>query len=518
VVQSPSSEAAIDAAAAAAQQTDPTSAVADSHPPVAASLRAAAARGSFWALVGYGGAQVLRLGGNLVMWRLLYAEAFGLMAIVNVFMQGLAMFSDVGIGPSIIQNERGDDPAYLNTAWTIQAFRGFALFAVACAAALPVAHFYHEPQLAELIPIVGLGSAIGGFNSTKLFTVTRQIALGRLTAIDLSSQALGLVVMVGWAIVTRSIWALVVGGIASTALRLLMGHLMLPGVRNRLCWDRSSAHALVRFGRWIFVSTLLTFAVMQSDRLIFGKLISMKELGVYSIAVIWATVPTQVLSRVFQSVLFPLLSRLYNAGVDFPRAFRETRIAWLIGAGWLAACLIGGGPSLIRFLYDKRALDAGWILQVLTAGSWFLCLEMTNGCALLAQGRSKWVAAGSAAKLAGMVIFIPLGLHLWGFPGAVRGFAASELCRYAVSASGAALLKLRGWSQDVSLSALVLVTSGLGFLVARGAGGALSGMAAEHARAQAFLEGFLVFLVLSAVWAAVYLSHRARPKGEPRPA
>src|SRR5882757_5806108 len=132
--------------------------------PAPASLETRALRGSLWALAGHAGGQLLRLGGNLVLWRLLYAEAFGLMAIVNVFMQGLAMFSDVGIGPSIIQSDRGDDPDYLNTAWTIQALRGFALFAVAALAAVPVAHFYGEPELATLIPLVSAGSILSGFN------------------------------------------------------------------------------------------------------------------------------------------------------------------------------------------------------------------------------------------------------------------------------------------------------------------------------------------------------------------
>src|SRR5689334_7497284 len=227
-------------------------------------------RGSIWALVGHGGGQALRLAGNLVLWRLLYAEAFGLMAIVNVFMQGLAMFSDVGIGPSIIQNQRGDESRYLDTAWTIQAVRGFCLFLVAAVAAVPVARFYGQPELASLIPVVALGSILAGFNSTKLFTATRQIALGRLTLVDLVSQAGGLVVMVVWALATRSIWSLVAGGVSGLFFRLVLSHVLLPGERNRLCWDAKSAKTLLLFGRWIFMSTLLTFLVMQSDRLVFG--------------------------------------------------------------------------------------------------------------------------------------------------------------------------------------------------------------------------------------------------------
>jgi O-antigen/teichoic acid export membrane protein len=426
-------------------------------------------------------------------------------------MQGLAMFSDVGIGPSIIQNQRGDDPDYLNTAWTIQALRGTALFFVAIVAAVPVAHFYHDPELSMLIPVVSAGSILAGFNSTKLFTVTRQIALGRLTAIDLASQAVGLLVMVVWALAERDIWALVIGGIASNVVRLALSHLLLPGIKNRLRWDKASAQQLMHFGRWIFMSTLLSFAVMQSDRLIFGKLVSMSMLGVYSIATIWATFPTQILGHVFQSVMFPLLSRIHNDNQDLPAAYREARAPWIFGAAWLTACLVAGGPTLIRFLYDERAVEAGWIVQILSIGTWFLALEMTNGAALLAQGRPKWVAAGSAAKFAGMVVLIPTGLALFGFRGAVLGFAASELFRYAVSLAGAHRSQLRGYKQDAVLTGLIVLTVGLGLAVRAAAWRAGLGVTFQHhARLGAFVEGAAIFAVVSAVWGAAFWSYKRR--------
>ena len=120
-------------------------------------------------------------------------------------------------------------PKYLHTAWTIQVARGFALFAIAAAAAVPLAHFYQEPALARLIPVVAFASILSGFNSTKLFTVTRRIALGRLTAIDIGSQGAGLAVMVVAALITRSIWALVLGGIVTASTRLMLSHSFLPG-------------------------------------------------------------------------------------------------------------------------------------------------------------------------------------------------------------------------------------------------------------------------------------------------
>ncbi len=202
------------------------------------------------------------------------------MALVNVFITGLTMFSDVGIGPSIIQNPRGDDPPFLNTAWTIQVVRGFALGIAGAVLAAPVASFYGEPELLYLVPVVALNSIISGFNSTSVVLATRHIKLERITVVDLVSQALGLLAMIGWALLYRNIWALVIGGNVSTLARLVLSHTYLRGVRNRFVWDKECARALLSFGRWIFFSTLLTFAVSQSDRLLFGKLLPMDQLRV----------------------------------------------------------------------------------------------------------------------------------------------------------------------------------------------------------------------------------------------
>ena len=66
-----------------------------SKPPGGVALTA-----GMWILIGLGVMQVLRLASNVVLTRLLYAEAFGMMQLVYAFMVGLHLFTDGGIGPS----------------------------------------------------------------------------------------------------------------------------------------------------------------------------------------------------------------------------------------------------------------------------------------------------------------------------------------------------------------------------------------------------------------------------------
>src|SRR4051812_30923496 len=124
--------------------------------PMQPSLKALVLRGSAWMIVGHGAGQVIRLVKSLILTRLLFPEAFGMMALVGVVMYGLQMLSDVGLLQAVLRDKRGDEPDFLNTVWTMQAVRGALLWGASCLVAYPMALFYGEPDLALLIPVTGL--------------------------------------------------------------------------------------------------------------------------------------------------------------------------------------------------------------------------------------------------------------------------------------------------------------------------------------------------------------------------
>jgi len=57
------------------------------------------------------------------MTRILVPEMFGVMAIATMVTVVLWLLSDLGIRQNIVQSGRGDDPAFLDTAWVIQIAR-----------------------------------------------------------------------------------------------------------------------------------------------------------------------------------------------------------------------------------------------------------------------------------------------------------------------------------------------------------------------------------------------------------
>lgn len=388
-----------------------------------------------WTLAGYGVNQALRLGGNLILTRLLFPEAFGLMAIVTVVIYGITMLTDVGIGPSIVQKARGNDPAFLNTAWTIQVVRGFLMWGALCLLALPIAGFYGEPLLAEMLPVVGLTAVISGFNSTKLFTAQRNLEAARVTQIEIGVYTIGLLCMVYLAWLQRSVWALVWGTLIGAFLKMLASHLLLHGERNRFAWDRDAVGQLVGFGRWILLSSALTFLSTEGSRLVIGALLDMRQLALFTLASTMNLLFWVAMLKLAGTVFFPAYSELYRTSPkNLMPALHKARLTLILPNWGVSVLFIFFGSQLMELLYDERYHGSGVMLEVLAAGSLVGCLWGSYAGVLLAKGK-----VASQALLTITHILLQFGGMLIGFhyaedAGILIGLAVANWIMYPVNA------------------------------------------------------------------------------------
>lgn len=393
-----------------------------------------AVRSSMWILLGFGASQILRLLTNLLLARLLFPGAFGFMALVGAFMQGLQMFSDFGIGPSIVQNQRGTEPAFLHTAWTLQLVRGSCLWGLSWLIAFPLAAFYPsntpgEPSLSLILPIMGATAFINGFTSTSVFTCQRQLNIERVVTLDLIAQCASCFCMVAWALAQPGIWALVAGGFAFSLTRVFLSHRLNPEQRDRLQWDPDSARELLLFGRWIFASTLVSFAATQLDRPVLAKLISISELGVYSIALALSAIAIETANRLSHSILFPLLSQQREDSQKIIPLCLQARHLLLWGSGALCSAFAILSPLFFGLLYDSRYAGAACLSQWLGLSVWSWILRATMDRIPLAMGQPRDLFFSNLINCAGIGLG-SLGFTACGLPGFIIGLSLGNLCAH----------------------------------------------------------------------------------------
>ncbi len=353
------------------------------------------------------------------------------MALINSISHGFQMFSDIGIGPSLVQHPRGLEPSFRNTAFTIQACRALFLGTLLAVSSPALSAVFStvdasSAQLSYLMPVAAIPVALGGLTSTSVATLTRAIAAKKLLTLNLLPAIASVLVMVAWAFVWPSVWALLAGNFVNTITRVLMSHAANPLSPDRFGWDKQASREMFKFGRWVFASTALTFLLVQGDRIVLGSFVPLTQLGVYSVALSIAGFPLSLIQRLSSSIAFPLLSRRQADLPELLEMSLKGRGLLLPASGAFYAALAVTSPVFFQTLYDTRYAGASPICQLLIIPLWISALSCIIDGATLALGRSRVGAISSLAGAVGIPLSV-LGHLLFSMAGFVLGQAVGRL-------------------------------------------------------------------------------------------
>lgn len=389
-----------------------------------------AMRGGIWTIVGYGAGQVLRLASTLVLARMLVPQAFGLVALANVFISGLEMLSDLGIGMDVVQHKRGDDPTFINTAYLIQAGRGIIIWLVATAIAYPFAKFYHQPALIALAIVSSLSILLRASASGSIWTLTRHVKLRELTILNTGSDFVGFLVSVIWAVVSPTAWALVVGRVAAAAVLSLGSHVIAENPVST-AWDRSAAREIFAFGAGIFLSTSTYFIGGEAERLVVGKFITLVELGCFSLALSISSAVAKGLQQVVGQVFFPMMSDSLRQNQSRSHEdFKKARHLVLILSVCVSCGFVIGSKWLVHVLLGPKYVMTGWMLQLLGVRGALELFTSVTASMLFALGTSRYAAIGNVAKLAFLAVGLSVAFTRFGFHEALWVLTLAPLANY----------------------------------------------------------------------------------------
>ena len=403
-------------------------------PPV--SLRQRVFKAGSWTLVGYGGALAMRFVSNLVLTRLLFPEAFGLMALMYSILFGINMLTDLGINQSIVGSPRGADPAYANTAWTLQVAKGVLVALAMIAAASPAAAYFGQPQMAELMWGIALIALVTSFGSTNVAIATRNVELARVTQIDLATQALGIGVTVALACVWPSVWSLVWGNVVTSLARVVASHLLLDGPKSRFAWDRSAVRGIFSFGGWMMMSSSITFLLGEGSRLLAASLLDIRLIGLIGLSAALNLMAWNAIQQLSGRVLFPAYAEVARSGdrERLSRVVEKSRFTQILPSWCISVLICFAGGALIDFLYDPRYSDAGLVLRIQAAGLMVGVLTGSYSGVLWSIGKVRLSTLTLAIQASFLWGGMLLGFHVGGPIGAIVGASLTGWLMYPITA------------------------------------------------------------------------------------
>jgi O-antigen/teichoic acid export membrane protein len=412
-----------------------------------------------WVLGGHGASSAIRLTSNLVLTRLLPPELFGIMVVVNSLRYGIELLADLGIEQNIISNGDGAKPEFANTAWTVQILRGLLLGLVFALLAGPFSVFYNIDRRVFLV--ISLAPFVNSLASTSVFSLVKNLDARARNMFEAKAEILSFIATVVVTCITRTVWALVCGALLSLGIRAAMSY-RIPHMRHRLTLRSDYVRQIVRFGRWILISSIVVYAASNIDRMFLGRYAPLAMLGVYGIARTISELPATLASKLSSQIVFPLLAREEAGGRDAVKPQLESiRRKFVCASALCLATAVAWSDFGIRLLYDHRYIHAGWMLSALLLSSWISALASMNEALVLGLNRPAYNSVANLGRLAVMVAGVPVLYWVLGFPGAIAALTLSEVVRYLSVAVAQHKLRYSFWTQDLLATTMMFATIGL---------------------------------------------------------
>jgi O-antigen/teichoic acid export membrane protein len=411
-----------------------------------------------WTVGSFGLGQGFRLACSIALARLLSPEIMGLLTLINSIKTGIDLISDVGIAQSMVQNRNAEEPEFYNTAWSLKLIRGGVLAVIFVIASPFLAEMFGSPLLYAILPIFAVSFVFDGISSVSPYLMQKRMMVAELNVLAFVFEIFPGAMLVLFAYLHQSIWSVVIGLLISAAVKAIGTHFLLSDVQMRFRLSRLYTNEITRFGRWIFISSIVYFFATNLDRLYLGKIASFGMLGVYGIARSFSDLIVSLVARVCGYLVFPAIAAASHHSAPVLREkIASTRFLFLLAASVLMGLFAVLADLPIHVLYDKRYEAAAGMLPIMALGAWVSILCSINENVLLGLAGTKYIAAGNALRFAWLGLVLPLAYSTHGFLGVVCVFAASDIFRYVALYYGQARMRISFLGQDMLASLLLIV-------------------------------------------------------------
>ena len=259
---------------------------------------------------------------TVILARLLSPEDFGLFGIAMLMLSILETFSQTGFQAALVQKKDNIKP-YLDTAWTIQVLRGFALTAILAATPTIAVEFFNEPRVAMLLQILALSELFRGFTNISVIFFQKEFEFHKWFFYMFSSTIADLGVAIPAAFILRNAWALILGVLSGSLVQLLVSYIICP-YRPRLRLEMTKVKELSTFGWWVFGQTIVAFLATQGPGFFLAKMSNATALGLFQMASRFCNVIIPEITNASSKVLFPTYSKLQNDVVKLKQVFLDT--------------------------------------------------------------------------------------------------------------------------------------------------------------------------------------------------
>lgn len=377
------------------------------------SLKQKAVGGLLWSSIDILAAQSINFIFGVILARLLSVREFGLVGMMTVFIALSDTLINSGFGNALVHRGKKCSNSDYSTVFffNIVVSASLALLLIIFSGA--IAQFFHEPQLEMLLQVFSVVLIINAFSIVQRTIMVQAIDFKTQTKISIISAVVGGIVAVSMAFTGWGVWSLIALQIVKQGVSTILlwsWNSWRPG----LIFSLNSFKELFGFGNKLLISSLIDTIYRQIYYLIVGKFYSAQDLGFYTKADNFKSLPASNISNIISKVTFPVLVEMREDKLQLKRGYRKmiSSVALISFLSMLG--LVAISEQLTIALLGEKWRNSIEYLQLLSFAALLYPIQTLNMNILKVMGRTDLFLKIEIIKksLAVPVIFIGIFLGI----------------------------------------------------------------------------------------------------------
>lgn len=344
---------------------------------------------------------------TMVLARLLTPADMGAYAVTMALLAVAATVRDMGAGQYLLQ-EKELTADRIRAVWAIQLSVGVGLAIIVALCSVPMAAFYGEPAMRDMLLVLALNYLINPLGSITYAWLMREMRYDAVAIMRGSSTATGALVSVWLAYRGHGAISLAWGSVCATAVNAAMSTLFRPSHYPWLPGTREIRRVL-SFGTRVTSSSIISTVASVLPEFLLGKLQGLAAAGLYSRANGLVGLFSRLIIDAIASVALSLFAReSRNAQNSSESLLRAISYTTALG-GAFAVGLVFLAHPVVRVLYGSQWDASVDPVRLLACAAIPAAIVPLCSVALLGRGAVKLVLTTTAASAALSVVLTAFG-------------------------------------------------------------------------------------------------------------
>ena len=274
------------------------------------SLKKKAVGGIIWTGIETVGQYFIQFIITVILARILNPKDFGIIEMLLIFTAISNVILDSGFSQALIRKKDVTNTDF-NSVFYFNITLGILLYTILYFVAPLIASFYKTPELIPIARVIFLVIIINSFSIIHTTIITTKLNFKLLTRASIFGALLSAFVGISLAKNGFGVWSLVFQSVSFALFKSIILWFSNKW-RPSLIFNFSSIRALFRFSSKLLMVGMLDVIFTNLQTLFIGRMYSKIELGLYSQAKRFQSVPSNSLTMVIQKATYPILSKIQN--------------------------------------------------------------------------------------------------------------------------------------------------------------------------------------------------------------